>query len=192
MQILKEEVRQKLFERATDEFMEKGFENASLRQIARDAGTTIGNVYNYFKSKEELFYAVTAPVYESFTQFLFRHEELPATVQGAGTLRKALLGVIDAHRQAFSKPLVILLEGSRGTRYENVKEEILTYLARHAKETLDQLPSASVEFHPAFPRVLATSFLEGVMSILKANTPPEDAAKLLTDYILFYSRGVSL
>lgn len=43
-----------IFDRALDLFSEKGFEGASMRELARRAGTTPSNVYNYFPSKEEL------------------------------------------------------------------------------------------------------------------------------------------
>jgi len=43
-----------IFDRALELFSEKGFEGASMRELARRVGTTPSNVYNYFPSKEEL------------------------------------------------------------------------------------------------------------------------------------------
>ena len=40
---------------ARQEFLEKGFRSASLRNIARAAGVTTGALYGYYGSKEELF-----------------------------------------------------------------------------------------------------------------------------------------
>ena len=40
---------------AKAEFMEKGFREASLRNIAKSAGVTTGALYGYYRSKEELF-----------------------------------------------------------------------------------------------------------------------------------------
>ena len=37
------------------EFLEKGFQGASLRNIVKAAGVTTGAFYGYYKSKEELF-----------------------------------------------------------------------------------------------------------------------------------------
>ena len=39
---------------AKKEFMEKGFQLASLRNIVKTAGVTTGAFYGYYKSKEEL------------------------------------------------------------------------------------------------------------------------------------------
>ncbi len=40
---------------ACEEFLQKGFQGASLRNIVRKAGVTTGAFYGYFKSKEDLF-----------------------------------------------------------------------------------------------------------------------------------------
>jgi AcrR family transcriptional regulator len=44
-------------------FLREGVDGAALRQIARDAGTNIGMVYYYFKTKDDLFFAVVEDVY---------------------------------------------------------------------------------------------------------------------------------
>jgi AcrR family transcriptional regulator len=49
---------------ARERFLRQGVDGASLRSIADDAGTNIGMVYYYFKTKDELFLAVIEDVYE--------------------------------------------------------------------------------------------------------------------------------
>jgi AcrR family transcriptional regulator len=48
---------------ARDRFLTEGVDGASLRKIAHDAGTNIGMVYYYFKTKDELFLAVVEETY---------------------------------------------------------------------------------------------------------------------------------
>ncbi|MDO5713353.1 MAG: helix-turn-helix domain-containing protein [Tissierellia bacterium] len=43
---------------AKSEFLERGYEEASLREIARKSGVTTGAIYGYFKDKNELFETV--------------------------------------------------------------------------------------------------------------------------------------
>jgi len=50
-------------EAAPSRFLLEGVDGASLRSIARDAGTSIGMVYYYFKTKDELFLAVIETAY---------------------------------------------------------------------------------------------------------------------------------
>jgi AcrR family transcriptional regulator len=47
-------------------FRKSGVDGASLRAIARDARTSIGMVYYYFPTKDDLFFAVVEQVYEKF------------------------------------------------------------------------------------------------------------------------------
>ncbi len=60
-QVLKEETRNKIVEAAKLEFLNKGYKTASMRDIANKADMTVGNVYRYFKSKQELVDVVIQP-----------------------------------------------------------------------------------------------------------------------------------
>ncbi|NOY68412.1 MAG: TetR/AcrR family transcriptional regulator [Deltaproteobacteria bacterium] len=53
-----EEKRQRIFDAAIAEFGNKGFTGANINIIARQADISIGSMYNYFDSKEQLFLAV--------------------------------------------------------------------------------------------------------------------------------------
>jgi AcrR family transcriptional regulator len=55
---------------ARGRFLQEGVDGASLRRIAEDAGTNIGMVYYYFKTKDDLFLAVVDSVYEGLLRDL--------------------------------------------------------------------------------------------------------------------------
>ena len=48
---------------AMQEFLEKGFKSASLRNIVKTAGVTTGAFYGYYDSKEDLFEALVGEHY---------------------------------------------------------------------------------------------------------------------------------
>jgi AcrR family transcriptional regulator len=52
------EKQRKILESAVTEFAGKGFSEANINVIAKNAGISIGSMYNYFESKENLFLAV--------------------------------------------------------------------------------------------------------------------------------------
>lgn len=52
--------REKIVEAAKKIFIEKGYEQASVRMILEESSTVTGSFYHYFESKEELFEAVVA------------------------------------------------------------------------------------------------------------------------------------
>ncbi len=54
---------QMILSAAIQEFLEKGFTSASLRNIAKKAGVTTGALYGYYDSKEDLFEALVGEHY---------------------------------------------------------------------------------------------------------------------------------
>lgn len=57
------DIEPRLVEAARARFLREGVDGASLRAIASDAGTSIGMVYYYFKTKDDLFFAVVEETY---------------------------------------------------------------------------------------------------------------------------------
>jgi AcrR family transcriptional regulator len=57
------DIAERLVRAARERFLLEGVDGASLRAIARDAGTNLGMVYYYFPSKDELFLACIEDVY---------------------------------------------------------------------------------------------------------------------------------
>ena len=51
---------------AMQEFLEKDFKSASLRNIVKKAGVTTGAFYGYYASKESLFESLVCEQYEHF------------------------------------------------------------------------------------------------------------------------------
>ena len=61
------EMRAKIQNTALTLFNREGFENVSVEEIAQAAGCSVGNIYHYFKSKDELAIRVTQMVDEAYT-----------------------------------------------------------------------------------------------------------------------------
>jgi AcrR family transcriptional regulator len=62
----KSDIEPRILHAARGRFLADGVDAASLRHIARDAGTSIGMIYYYFPTKDDLFLAVIEEVYEKF------------------------------------------------------------------------------------------------------------------------------
>jgi AcrR family transcriptional regulator len=58
------DIRPRLVHAARDRFLSQGVDGASLREIAGKAGTSIGMIYYYFPTKDDLFFAVVEEVYQ--------------------------------------------------------------------------------------------------------------------------------
>ncbi len=61
-QVLKDYQRKRIVDSAKDEFAKNGISGSSMRNIAKNANMTVGNLYRYFKNKEELAIYIIDPV----------------------------------------------------------------------------------------------------------------------------------
>ena len=73
MQVKKEDLRQQILEAAKQEFLDKGYENSSMRVIAKKANTSMGNIYHYFDNKEALLTTLLDPVIENLNHLADEH-----------------------------------------------------------------------------------------------------------------------
>jgi AcrR family transcriptional regulator len=60
----KSDIQPRILLAARGRFLSDGVDGASLRGIATDAGTSIGMVYYYYPSKDELFFGVVEELYQ--------------------------------------------------------------------------------------------------------------------------------
>lgn len=69
------ETRRHIQASALNLFDRLGFENVSMQDIARDAGCSIGNIYHYFKSKDELAIRATSQVDDDCLAWAEAHQD---------------------------------------------------------------------------------------------------------------------
>ncbi len=65
--------REAIIRAAVEVFGRKGFQNASISEIARKAGVAEGSIYQYFKNKEDLFFSVPVERTKEFRTQLELH-----------------------------------------------------------------------------------------------------------------------
>ncbi len=115
---------------AREEFLEKGFERASLRRIVKEAGVTTGAFYRYYPTKEALFDALVGPharaVMGFFDQGLTAIRELPASEQTGAMSRVTgdCIGQILDYVYDHYTECKLLICSAGGTAYEHFIHEM--------------------------------------------------------------------
>jgi TetR/AcrR family fatty acid metabolism transcriptional regulator len=73
--------RQQIFDAALEVFSKKGFDQATIPDIADEAGVAVGTIYNYYQSKHDLLLSIIKSYIntESFTGLLEQPESGDAT-----------------------------------------------------------------------------------------------------------------
>ena len=124
---------------ARDEFLAKGYQAASLRNIVKTAGVTTGAFYGYYDSKEALFAALVDEPYrhvlETYRTAVFgfealRPEEQVTQMGQVGkTCMQELLVYMDARRPVFR----LILQGAESTPYAGLIDELVATLQKLMK-----------------------------------------------------------
>ncbi|MEA4926519.1 MAG: TetR/AcrR family transcriptional regulator [Syntrophomonadaceae bacterium] len=166
MQYLKDEIKNSIISAALNEFEEKGFNNASIRTIASNAGIATGNLYRYFDGKEELFNYIMAPVSERFTALIF--SDFKADSNNLPVLADVVDKIMSFYER-YSREFMILLDKSEGSVYQNLKEDLIIMIEKRVKEELmPKLKDEKVVIADEFIfHVLASMLIEGILRILK-------------------------
>ena len=123
-----EGVAERILAAAKREFLEKGYQAASLRNIVKTAGVTTGALYGYYDSKEALFAALVDESYrhvlDTYRAAVFgfealRPEEQVAQMGDVGkNCMRELLTYMDARRPIFHLILELsLIHISEPTRH---------------------------------------------------------------------------
>jgi len=172
VQILKKERKKKIERAALDEFLLKGFLNASMRNIAQNAQTSTSNLYNYFESKEKLFYTITDRVYNVINNLVGDLTQAEREFgrdfffeQVSNLIAQPISELIKNHRKEF----LVIMEGSQGTKYENFQEELVIVIEKHFTEHLPTIENTMIlDLDDIFIfHILARNLLEGLLEISK-------------------------
>lgn len=183
---------------AMQEFLEKGFQGASLRQIVKNAGVTTGAFYGYFSSKEALFNALVEPhaaalmgrFMEAQTSFAELPEEEQVSHMGdeSGNYVRWMVDYICQHRDSVK----LLLTRSEGTSYErfvhNMVEVEVEYTLRYI-EVLRHLGKDVPELSNSICHIIASGMFNGLFEIAIHDMPKEQALQYVEQFRTFYTGG---
>ncbi|MCM1299325.1 MAG: TetR/AcrR family transcriptional regulator [Firmicutes bacterium] len=106
------------------EFLEKGFENASVRSIAERANMSSAGLYRHYKDKEDMFDALIQPLIDQINDWLEKHKKRKYALAEKKADSGSLFGqsftdlikeVVYPNKEEFR----LLLCCARGTKYEN-------------------------------------------------------------------------
>ena len=125
MQVLKEDIRGRILTIARQQFEKKGYSKTSMREIAGSSSVGVGNIYNYFASKDELFREVVRPVLCALEAMLQEHHGIRGEdimmMRSEKYLKSCIdeyVSLIDKHRSLME----ILLFRAHGSSLERFRE----------------------------------------------------------------------
>ena len=181
-----------------EEFSDKGFLGASLRQIVKTAGVTTGAFYGYFYSKEALFTAIVEPhaaaLLGRYMEAQTAFAELPETEQPShmglesGECIHWMVDYICQHRE----PVKLLLCRSEGTSYEHFVHNMVVVEVEYTMEYMEVLRRLGhdiPELDEQMCHIIASGMFNGVFEIVVHDMPKDKALRYVDQLRDFYTAG---
>lgn len=183
---------------AIDEFLEKGFRGASLRQIVKHAGVTTGAFYGYFSSKEALFASIVEPhaqaIMANFMEAQLRFADLPKNEQPShmgiesSSCIDWMVDYICEHRD----PIKLLLSKAEGTSYENFVHNIVEVEVEYTLKYMDVLRELGYtvpRLDKTLCHIIASGMFGGIFEVVIHDIPKKQAMRDVGQLRAFYTAG---
>ena len=183
---------------AMQEFLEKGYKSASLRNIVKTAGVTTGAFYGYYDSKEDLFEALVGEHYDFFlSRFCIAQKEfadLPPEEQPnnltttSGVYLYEMLLYAYEHLNEFK----LILCCSEGTRFSKLIDEMVEIETKGTHDylvVLEKLGKPAPPIDERLEHILITGMFNTFFELIIHEMPIEEAKHYLTEMRAFYTAG---
>ncbi len=185
---------------AEKEFMEKGFKDASLRNIVKEAGVTTGAFYGYYKSKEELFEALVGPVAEYFFQ---THREIQEGFTSLTPEKQREL--MENYSEQYANSCIqfayenfnrmkLLLTAAGGTRYENFIHDLVETeieCTHKFMRVMDEAGMMMPKLNPYFEHTITSGMYNSFFELIIHDVPYDEAMECFMEIYKFYQAGWS-
>lgn len=183
---------------AMQEFLEKGFKSASLRNIVKTAGVTTGAFYGYYNSKEDLFEALIGEQYDFFLDCFCRAqkefadippEEQPDNLTDiSGECMYEMLLYAYEHLNEF-KLILCCSEGARFSKLIDEMVEIETNATHDYFKVLERLGRPVPSIDKRLEHILITGMFNTFFELIIHEMPLEEAKHYLKEMRAFYTAG---
>jgi len=108
-----EEKRERIEGAAKELFIKRGFHATSMRDIAKGADTSLGNLYNYFRTKEDILESIIAryqKVVDSRLRSIFDEVEEPFEPESLAKFGHMIKGLVSTHSDFWLLMYIDVLE----------------------------------------------------------------------------------
>jgi AcrR family transcriptional regulator len=141
-EIIKKEKRNLFIISALSVFEEKGFNNTRIKDITKKAGTSVGNFYNYFKSKEDVIEVLISGLAELMISkfrelFVFFKENRIPPISAVKNLFRGYAKMFRAKKETF----LIFFEqmGGMDQKYRIKRNEIIDNFTNEVEKIISRL-----------------------------------------------------
>lgn len=194
----KSDTLQRIIPCARQEFLEKGFEQASMRSIAANAGLTAAGLYRHFANKEAMFASLVEPAVQELLQlYIAAHadfEALPSEVQRERVFEYTddkmtpFLNCVYRHFDAFR----LLLGRAEGTAYADFLDRMVEIEVESTLKFIHATGNAALSksgVTPGLLHIVSSAFLSAIFEVVRHDMPREKADRYVFSLQQFFTAG---
>jgi len=184
MQHLKDAVKQKIAEEALKEFKRKGYKGASIRSIAKNSATSVGNFYKYFDSKDDLYENLIGSVYHKLMNYMDQFNQVELNEKAENIFYNLMEKIMEIFKEN-SVELSVLLNKSEGSKYENCKTIFIDFITGIVSEKVKyELSVQHKTLNDNFVIYLISyNLVESISIILREKEDSAEVRKLILNII---------
>lgn len=195
-QVKKMSVKEEILNSAKNEFLERGFQKASLERIADALVISKSNIYTYYSSKDALFCAVVKETTDSI-QALINHRKQDRntnlehyTIDAHIKMITNLAELVDHHRTN----LALLFFHAQGSSLENFREEATRAYAQYEYEAYQAkaklMNYGNKEVSDFFIYNMVASYVNLICEVVRLESTVEEIVAYAKEYISFVYHGL--
>lgn len=195
MRVLRDDKYRAILKAARKEFIQKGFKDASMRTIAKNAEVGLSNIYNYFRNKDEIFIEVVSPARNDLFAFVKeKHTEKYIDFNLMSTLnfQEETADVYIQLLMKYKEEIRLLLFHSQGSTMENFRETLIEYLTdvsnNHATLVKKHYPQVH-EVSSFFTHTLCAFMVGIVGEIVTHDMDKQKLKEFFKEYFRFQIAG---
>lgn len=198
MRPINEKLAEELLEAGKREFLEKGFQGASMRSIAAAAGVTTGALYRYYTDKEALLDALVKEPADALEkryreeQRQFAEKNLQVQLEGLPEISDEsavwMIQYVYDHFDAFK--LIVCCSG--GTKYEYYLDTLIDIESEAGRRLIDRMKEEGVpvkDMDDTLIHILSSMLFNGMFETVRHDMPMEEAFSYMEVLREFYSTG---
>jgi AcrR family transcriptional regulator len=183
MQILKTSLRDDIIRVATQTFKTNGYEQASLRQIAKQVGMSVGNIYRYYPNKAALFKAVVEPALHEFSSILqLNTQDYEQPIVAFKELIDTFVQVISCLLKENPDALFVLLNNKDSS--DMIQAQLIMFLKQLASEWYQSM-NVSMNHNELLMEMLGKGIFNGIIyAVDQSESLDHDSLKqVLSEYL---------
>jgi AcrR family transcriptional regulator len=196
MQIQKDDIRKNVLAKARQEFLEKGFKDASMRSIAARSGVGLSNIYNYFRNKDEIFREVLSGLLAAIEKLTNGHnspESIDLYVLDTEAYIQSQIHLFFNLVSKYKADFNLLLFNSSGSSLENFREQ---YIDQHTdigmeyiKKIKEKYPFVNIDISPFFIHTMSSWWMSIMAELVSHDLSDSQLEQFMSEYMAFGTAG---